>query len=105
MRALLALVVAVSAAAADRGVWQDLATLRAGQRVDIRTASGDVKGAFVRFDDHAITVQDKKGDHSIAQADVKRLALAKSSRAIWIGAAVGGGGGAAAGAGLGARLA
>lgn len=92
-------------AAADVASWQNLATLVAAQKIDVATRKDVVKGEFVRFDDQGITVRDKKGEHSVAQADVTRVTLAKRNRAVWIGAAAGGGGGAAVGAALGSRLA
>jgi len=92
-------------AAADEGAWQNLAGLKAAQKIEVVTKNDQMKVEFVRFDDHGIAVRDKKGERTIAQADVKHVRLGRRNRGIWIGAAVGGGGGAAAGAALGSRLA
>jgi hypothetical protein len=102
---LLAAFLAGNPAAADESSWQNLAGLKAAQKIEVVTKNDQMKAEFVRFDDQGITIRDKKGERTVAQADVKRVRLAKGNRGIWIGAAVGGGVGAAAGAGLGSRLA
>jgi hypothetical protein len=102
---LLAALLASNLEAADERAWQNLAGLKAAQRIEVVTNNEQMKAEFVRFDDQGVTVRDKKGERTIAQADVKRVGLARGNRGIWIGAAVGGGGGAAAGAALGSRLA
>jgi len=105
MRPVLAALIACCALAAADNSWQNLAALKPGQAIDVRTTAGDAHGEFVRFDANAITIRDRKGEHSLAQADVTRVALAKRKRGIWIGALAGGGGGLAVGAALGSRLA
>ena len=102
---LVATLFACCVAAADTSSWQNLASLRDGQKVDIRTTAGDSHGEFVRFDAQAVTIRDRKGEHSLAKSDVTRVSLAKRRRGIWIGAIAGAAGGLAAGAALGSRLA
>jgi hypothetical protein len=101
---ILAFVIAWSGMAADTS-WQNMASLRAGQKINVRANSGDLSGEFVRFDAAAVTIRDKKGEHTLTQADVSRVSLAKSSRGIWIGLVAGAVGGVVAGAALGTRLA
>ena len=103
-RALLCAVLTWSAMAADTS-WQNLAAIKAGQKIDVRSAGGAWHGEFVRFDPQGITIREKKGERSLAQAEVSRVSIAKSSRGIWIGAIAGAAGGVAAGAALGSRLA
>ena len=100
---MLCALLAWSSIAADRS-WQNLAAIKPGQRIDVRTNAGDVHGEFVRFDAQGITLREKKGERTVVQADVTQVSLAKRSRGIWIGAAAGGGGGLVAGLGLGTRL-
>jgi hypothetical protein len=102
---LLATILAGNVVAADLGSWQNLAGLKPAQKIDVAIKSDVLSGEFVRFDDQGITIREKKGERTVAQADVRRVSLAKRSRAVWIGVAAGGGGGAAAGAALGSRLA
>jgi hypothetical protein len=104
MKGMLAILMAAHAFAADVTSWRNLAELKPGMRVEISGKDAVVKGEFVRFDDQGITVRVKQGERSVAQPDVKRVALPTRSRGIWIGAVAGGGGGAIAGALLGARL-
>ena len=87
------------------GAWQNLAGLKPARKIELVTKKDQMKVEFVRFDDQGITVRDKKGERTVAQADVKHVRLARRNRGIWIGFAVGGGGGAAVGAALGSRLA
>jgi len=89
---VLAALLAGNLAAADVSSWQNLAGLTATQKIEVATKKDVVKGEFVRFDDRAITVRDKKGEHSMPQADVTRVTLPKRNRAVWIGVAAGGGG-------------
>jgi hypothetical protein len=105
LAALLAAVLSGSGVAADSGSWQELAALRAGQRIEVATPARTSKGEFVRFDAQTLTIRDKQGEHAIAQAEVSRVTLPKSNRGLWIGAISGGAGGAIAGAALGTRLA
>jgi hypothetical protein len=98
------LLVVVTAAGADTSVWRNLATVDHGQRVEVATREGKVKGEFVRFDDSGITVREKQGERSIPQANVSRVSIAKRSRGIWIGAAAGAAGGAIVGSAVGTRL-
>jgi hypothetical protein len=91
--------------AADVTSWRNLEELGPGQKIEIAAKGGGVKGEFVRFDDRAITVRQKKGERTVAQVDVVRVALPKRSRGIWIGAIAGGIGGVIAGSLLGSRLA
>ena len=102
---LLATILAGNMAAADTGSWQNLASLKPAQKIDVVIKRDVVTGEFVRFDDQGVTVREKKGERTVAQADVRRVSLAKRSRAVWIGVAAGSGGGGAAGAALGSRLA
>ena len=102
---LITAVLPWSATAADTGSWQNLASLRSGERIEVATPAWTSKGEFVRFDAQSLTVRDKQGEHSIAQAEVRRVALPKRNRGLWIGAISGGAGGAIAGGALGVRLA
>jgi hypothetical protein len=102
--ALMGALLAGWAAAADRESWQNLAALKPGQRIDVRAVSKRWNGEFVRFDAQALTLRDKKGEHSIAQAEVTRVTLPKRSRGIWIGAIAGAGGGLVVGAAAAERL-
>jgi len=104
MKRMLAILLLVSTALAADSSWQSLATIRAGQKVEVRTSAGTFKGEFVRFDPQGLTIREKKGERSLAQAEVTKVTLAKSSRGLWIGLAVGAAGGLVAGAALGARL-
>lgn len=88
----------------DRESWQNLAALKPGQKVEVRTADRNVSGEFVRFDDRALTLRDKKGERVITQAEVTRVSTAKKGRAIWIGAIAGAGGGLAVGAAAAERV-
>jgi hypothetical protein len=101
----LCLLLAVHALAADTASWQNLGAIRTGQKVEVRTAADRFTGEFVRFDAQAITLRDKKGERSLAQSDVNQVAIAKSSRGIWIGVVAGAAGGLLAGSLLGERLA
>jgi hypothetical protein len=94
-----------NAMTADTASWQNLAAIRAGQKVEIRTARDRFTGEFVRFDAQGLTIRDKSGERSMAQSEVNRVSIPKRSRGIWIGAAAGAGGGLVAGALLGERLA
>jgi hypothetical protein len=102
--ALLCALLVWGAVAADTS-WQNLAAIKPGQKIDVRSAGGGFHGEFVRFDAQGITIRDKKGERSVAQAEVSRVSIAKGSRGIWIGAIAGAAGGLAAGAALGSRLA
>lgn len=93
-----------NALAADAASWQNLASLKAGQKIEVTTPAKTSKGEFVRFDAETVTLRDKQGEHSIAQAEVRRVAFPKSNRGIWIGLVSGAAGGAIAGAALAARL-
>ena len=103
--AALCLLLAANAIAADTSSWQNLAAVRTGQKVEVRTANDRVTGEFVRFDAQGVTIRDKKGERSLAQSEVNRVTLGKGSRGIWIGVAAGAVGGLVAGALLGERLA
>lgn len=102
---LLATILAGDMLVADTGSWQNLAALKPAQKIDVVIKTDVVTGEFVRFDDQGITVREKKGERTVAQANVRRVSLAKRSRAVWIGVAAGGAGGGAAGVALGSRLA
>lgn len=102
---LLCVLLAANAIAADTASWQNLAAIRAGQKIEVRTTRDRLTGEFVRFDAQAVTIRDKNGERSLAQSEINRIALSKRSRGIWIGAAAGAGGGLVAGSLLGARLA
>ena len=91
--------------AADTSSWQNLSAIRTGQKVEVRTTGDRVTGEFVRFDAQAVTIREKKGERSLAQADVSRVSMAKGSRGIWIGVIAGAAGGLVVGALLGERLA
>jgi hypothetical protein len=97
-------IVLACAARAQQSSWERLSGLEAGQRVEVTTSAGAVKGEFVRADAQGITVREKKGERSLAQADVMKVTLPRRSRGIWIGLAIGAAGGLAAGAALGTRL-
>jgi hypothetical protein len=103
--ALLCALLTVHAMAADTSSWQSLGAIRTGRKIEVRTPAGRFTGEFVRFDAQGVTLRDKKGERSLAQAEVNRVLLAKSSRGLWIGAVAGGGGGLIAGSLLGERLA
>jgi len=102
---MLGLVLAWYAAAADTSSWQNLAALKPGQKIDVRTRTGNFNGEFLHFDPQGITIRDKNGERALAQADVDRVSLAKRSRGIWIGLIAGAGGGVVVGSALGTRLA
>jgi hypothetical protein len=101
----LCLLLVGNAMAADTSSWQNLSAIRSGQKIEVLTAGDRFTGDFVRFDAQAITIRDKKGERSLAQSDVNRVATAKRSRGIWIGVAAGAAGGLVAGSLLGERLA
>lgn len=106
--ATLAAVLAANAAGAagDKTNWNNLARLRAGQKIEVARDKGDtVKGEFAAFDDQRITLRDRHGEQAVPRAEVKQVSLRKRNRGMWIGAGIGAGGGAAAGVALGARLA
>ena len=106
--ATLAAVLAANAAGAagDKANWNNLAGLRAGQKIEVTRDKGEtVKGEFAAFDHQRITLRDRHGEQAVPRAEVKQVSLRKRNRGMWIGAGIGAGGGAAVGAALGARLA
>jgi hypothetical protein len=81
--------------------WQNLNTLRAGEKVQVlESNSSKVSGTFLNVSDAAISIQREAGPQAIQKQDVLRVKLMKNKhrlRNAFIGAGVGAGVGAALG--------
>ncbi len=83
----------------DKQSWENLATLRTGQKIQVKTRDGGIwKGAYVGFTPGSISLHAKGQDREIPRGDVRvvqRTGGAVRTRHALIGAGIGAGAGAA----------
>ncbi|MGH9710149.1 MAG: hypothetical protein ACRD37_06355, partial [Candidatus Acidiferrales bacterium] len=107
MRGLLLVICAlampcVSSAQSKQSSWENLSTLRAGQKIEIvETNLKKDTGTFAAVSDDGIRLNEATGEQTIPRASVMRVTLRENrhrGRNTLIGALVGAGAGAAIGA-------
>jgi hypothetical protein len=92
----------VARAQTDRGAWESLNGLRAGQRIEVvETNLKKHTGTFVTVSDEAIQLREGPTDESVKKADVMRVTLLEKNHRLR-NALIGGAVGCGAGAGIGA---
>lgn len=84
----------------DVSAWQNLSTLRAGQKIQVIDKNhGKHTGAFLSFDDQSIKLHESAGDKAVPRENVARVSTrAHRVRHAIVGLAIGAAGGAVVGA-------
>jgi hypothetical protein len=88
--------------------WQNLHQLGTGQEIEVtKTDRGVVRGIFVGFADHSISLRKEQQDLTVTRTDVSRVRVRRAGgrRYLWIAAAIGAGAGAGVGAAIGGHTA
>ena len=88
--------------------WQNLTQLAVGQEIEITKTTGKpLRGAFICFTEHSISLREKQREIAILRTEVVRVQLRPSDRhkCLWSGAAIGAGAGAGVGLGIGQGVA
>lgn len=100
MAVCLFVIPCLSWGATDVFAWQNLSTLRAGQRIQVIDKDhGKHNGAFLSFDDQSIKLHESTGDAAVSRENVARVRTsAHRIRHAVVGLAVGAGAGAVIGA-------
>lgn len=97
-------VLCISPAQGQQGSWQNLNSLRPGERIQVRAMKSEkVTGTFMNVTDAAISVQSEAGPRNIQRSDVRSVKRMKAKHRLrntlilaGVGAGVGAGIGAAA---------
>lgn len=90
-------------AQANSNAWENLSTLRAGQKIQvIEKNKGKHSGAFLSVDNSGIKLHEKSGDTSVERENIARVTVAAHrAKHTVLGLAIGAGAGAGIGAATG----
>src|SRR6185503_13270468 len=73
---------AASPARAEKKTWDRLANLRAGDQLEVVTAAGAGKGAFVSSSTESLTIRDSAGERKFPRAEIVRVTARSQSRRL-----------------------